>query len=294
MGKKKKKKGVFQWSLLALGFILGSVAVLIYFKYTELPKPVEVKPLAEVAPPVAEAPPVQAPPEEVLPPPSIPIPAPRARIAIVIDDMGPDIGKLRELFKTNVPITIAIMPNQRYSKETANEARKRGWDVILHLPMEPKDPSENDPGDGALLTAMTDEEIGALLSKDLSTVPGAIGVNNHMGSRFTEDEARMRVVLNLLKKRNMIFLDSRTTPNSVAGRLSRELGVRSAERNVFLDNTRDVGYIKGQISELVRIARRRGSAIGIGHPYPETIEALKGTATGFDDRGVRVDRKSVV
>lgn len=292
---KGNKKGLFKWGfLIFLGFILGAASVLIFLNYRGLFAPPEAH-YAPVAP--AIAPETAVPPEPVTPGPETspvapPMPAhPKGRIAIVIDDMGPDLGKLKELFNAGGPITIAIMPNQRHSAETAREAAKKGWDVILHLPMEPRDLADNDPGEDALLVAMSRDEIEAMLQKDLSSVPNAIGVNNHMGSKFTEDEERMRLVLASLKKRGMFFLDSRTSSDSVGGRVARDLGMRSAERSVFLDNTRDVDYIKGQIRELVSIASRKGSAIGIGHPYPETIEALRQTLPALGP-GIKVVRLS--
>ncbi|MBI4948772.1 MAG: divergent polysaccharide deacetylase family protein [Deltaproteobacteria bacterium] len=294
---KGNKKGLFQQGLLILfGFAVGAASVLIFLNYRGDFK-TRGADYARQAPPLAppaateEAAPV-APAPAPAPVPA-PVPAhPKARIAIVIDDMGPDLGKLKELFDAGGPITIAIMPNQRHSAETAKEAAKKGWDVILHLPMEPKDIVDNDPGDGALLTGMDRGEIEAVLAKDLSSVPNAIGVNNHMGSKFTEDEEKMRVVLGMLKKRGAFFLDSKTSPDSVAGRLAREMGLRSAERSVFLDNTRDVEYVKGQIRELVGIASRKGFAIGIGHPYPETIEALRQTLPSLRASGVKMVRLS--
>lgn len=275
------KKTGGPWGLVLLGFALGAVFVFLLVKYTGIWTP-EAPPI--VTPPVVAPP---TPPEEVkppeLPPEEIVLPPPSKlpRIAIVIDDMGQDMKKLRELVKIDSPITIAVLPNLRYSKETANEAHKNGLEVLLHMPMEPKDLNDNDPGAGALLTAMSSEDIKRRLEDDFKSIPFADGVNNHMGSKFTEDEARMKEVLSFIRNRNIFFLDSRTSSNSVAGKLARELGVRSADRNVFLDNSRDVKYIKGQIAEAVSIARKKGSAIAIGHPYPETIEALKESAASL-------------
>ncbi len=287
------KKGLFKRGLLILlGFVLGAASILVFLNYRGYFAPPDADYAREAPAPPAMT--EEAAPEPYTAPAPVPPPVPahpKGRIAIVIDDMGPDLSKLRELFEAGGPITIAIMPNQRHSAETAREAAKRGWDVILHLPMEPKDIVDNDPGEGALLTGMSSEEIDAVLQRDFASVPNVIGVNNHMGSKFTEDEEGMRSVLVALKKRGMFFLDSRTSPDSVGGRVARDLGMRSAERSVFLDNTRDVGYIKGQIRELVSIATRKGAAIGIGHPYPETIEALRQTLPALGP-GIRVVRLS--
>ncbi|MFQ5737028.1 MAG: divergent polysaccharide deacetylase family protein [Thermodesulfobacteriota bacterium] len=231
------------------------------------------------------------PPQTPAGPPAVPVPS-YPKLAIVIDDMGPDIGKLRELMRIGEPLTVAVMPYQRYSRATASEAYDNGLDVLMHLPMEPRDTVTHDPGKGALLVAMTPVEVRRQMEDDLGTVPHVIGVNNHMGSRFTEDTPHMREVLGFIRDKDLFFLDSRTSARSVGIRVAREMGVRNAGRNVFLDNTRDVGYIKGQLLEAVRIAKSRGSAIAIGHPYPETIQALAEALPGLDAAGVRAVRLS--
>ncbi len=292
MVRQRKNRGLLKWGgPLALGFAAGAAFVFFLFEYGYFQKPYhEEKPLIASIPEEKSLEPVtpEAPEAPEAPPKAYPM------VAIVIDDMGQDLEKLKEILKLREPITIAVMPNLRHSRDVANEAHSNGLEVILHLPMEPKDAEDNNPGNGALLTAMTADEVRAQVERDLMTVPNAIGVNNHMGSKFTEDEALMRAVLQVVKKRGMIFLDSRTSSNSVAGKLAKKLGVRNADRNVFLDNNRDVKYIKGQISELVAIARKRGRAIGIGHPYPETIEALKETVSGLDDIGIEVVKLSEI
>lgn len=304
MAKQKRKNSGYSWALLALGFLAGAVFVFALLRYggfeieTSRPKP---KPAARVAPPPAPPPPeevkppaVEETPGEPAAPAVIEVPRPSAKLAIVIDDMGTDMKKLRELVSLGSPVTIAVMPNMRFSRETSMEASAKGLEVIMHMPMEPKDVSDNNPGTDALLTAMTAEEIKALMEAGFKTVPDAIGINNHMGSKFTEDAVHMQAVLQLIKKKNMFFLDSRTSANSVGARLAREIGVRNADRNVFLDNNRDVKYIKGQIAEAVKIARKRGKAIAIGHPYPETIQALKESVPGLDDTGIEVVRISEI
>ena len=294
MGKKRKK--VKGWWMLAAGFVAGAALVLGALKFmgvlespepeaprVSLPKPVEVAP-----PEIVTVPPAEAPPE--MPVPSIV--APKPKLAIVIDDMGPDMKKLRDIIAVGEPISIAVMPDTRFSKEVSNEAGSKGLDVLVHMPMEPKDPAGHDPGVAALLVEMTPEEIAIRVEAGLKAVPGAIGLNNHMGSRFTEDEVKMRAVLKLMKQKGLIFLDSRTTSATVGGRLARELKVKSAERNIFLDNKREVAYIKGQLMKAARIARKRGKAVAIGHPYPETIEALKEALPGL--QGVEIVRVSEV
>ncbi len=221
-------------------------------------------------------------------PPSIPVPEPVARVAIVIDDMGTDLGKLESLIDLDVPVTVSVLPHLRHSRDVAEMAHASGLEVMLHLPMEPINPTVNNPGDGALFTGMPTDEIRSLLLADIESIPYLSGVNNHMGSRFTEDERGMRVVFEVLSQRGFFFLDSRTSPRSIALKLAHEFGVRSASRNVFLDNKREKEYIRGQFEELLRVARKRGRAIAIGHPYPETISVLKEALGSLEDEGIEV------
>lgn len=287
MGKRRKKTWAFTLTLVALGFIAGAAIAVLGLRYIGFEKAaprrphVSAPPQARVAPERAPAP-HEAPPAEEEPKPGPAIVPPRPKLAVVIDDMGPELSKVRELLKLGGPVTVAVMPKMRFSREVAGEARAGGLDVIVHMPMEPKDTDGHNPGNGALLVAMTDEEIAYLLEDGFKSVPGAIGLNNHMGSRFTEDPEKMRVVLSAVKDRGFLFLDSRTTSGTVGGALAREMKVRSAERNVFLDNKRDVDYIKGQLMEAAMIAKKRGKAVAIGHPYPETIRALREAFPGLE------------
>lgn len=289
MGKRRKKTGGYTLALIALGFITGAIIAVLGLKYMGFERTAPERPRASVPPPARVEPerrpvPHEAPPpieEEPVPGKAIPRP-PLPRLAVVIDDMGPDLNKLRELLALDKPVTIAVMPKMRYSKEVSREAASGGLDVIVHMPMEPRNTEGHNPGNGALLVAMTDEEIAYLLDEGFKSVPGAIGLNNHMGSRFTEDPEKMRVVLKNVKDRGLLFLDSRTSAETVGGSIARKLKVRSAERDVFLDNNRDVDYIKGQLMEAVRIARKSGKAVAIGHPYPETIRALKEAIPGIE------------
>jgi len=256
MGKGGKRKGgpVFILALLIFSFGLGALTMFFLEGYFKKPKPPS--------------------PEKMVLKEAAPFKKPAIRVAIVIDDMGGDLKKLRSLLAFDKRITVAVLPRLRFSKAAAVEAHRMGAEVLLHLPMEPEN-RINNPGGGALLTGMSVEEIKKMVASDISAVPYIDGVNNHMGSRFTENEALMRTVLGVLKENGFFFLDSRTSPHSVARRVAEELGVRYASRDVFLDNKRDRIYIRGQFKELLRIARKRGRAIAIGHPYPETIEVLK-------------------
>lgn len=301
MAKKRGKgKGSSAWGLVFIGVLIGIAAVIVFFYYRRIeapPRPV-VPPSIPVPP--SDIHPVVPPVTRPVPPtahPSIPtsrIATPDAlpRLAIVIDDMGQDLRKLDELFKVGSPITIAVLPYLQYSSATATKTHQAGWEVILHVPMEPQGADEHDPGKGALWTAMTPAEVRGQLDGDIKGVPYAIGMNNHMGSKFTEDAPLMREVLAVAKKNKMFFLDSRTSSKSVAARLAREMGVASAGRSVFLDNERDAASIKKRINEAVHLAKKHGSAIAIGHPYPETIKALQEIIPGLSGSEISVVRLS--
>jgi polysaccharide deacetylase 2 family uncharacterized protein YibQ len=274
-GKKGKKKDSFVWGFVFLGFAVGLLILAVLVRYGGLGGYVPGKKAGRVS---------EVPVEVAVP--ELP------RVAIVIDDLGHDLRRLRDLLEVDAEITVAVIPHLKYSRDVSREAHLKGWEVLLHLPMEPKDSVRNDPGKGALLTSMRASEVRAQVVEDLGEVPHAAGINNHMGSRFTENETLMRAVLDVVKARGMFFLDSRTTPGSVAGRLLTEMGVKGVERNVFLDNTRSPEYIRGQIRELISIARKNGKAVAIGHPYPETIETLRGSMETLHSEGIEVVRLS--
>lgn len=140
--------------------------------------------------------------------------------------------------------------------------------------MEPMEYPEVDPGVGALLSSMTPDDLLDQLQEDLDSVPLAVGVNNHMGSRLTQDPARMRQIFTILKKRNLFFVDSLTSPQSCCQQSALLLKLKFAQRHVFLDHVQDQNAIRFQIKRLVSMARKHGKAIGIGHPYPATWEVL--------------------
>ncbi|VAW37165.1 hypothetical protein MNBD_DELTA02-1251 [hydrothermal vent metagenome] len=214
--------------------------------------------------------------------------APQLRGAIIIDDMGARMSRFRSLAELDYKVTVSVLPHLRYSGRLAREAGDLGFEVILHLPMEPVNTAVYRPGKGALYTSMEPGAIRGLLAADIADVPGIKGVNNHMGSKFTRDSDAMGVVLEVLAKRGLFFIDSKTSSGSVAGKLAGRYGVKTASRDVFLDNEQDKDYIKGQFKEFIKAVKRRGSAIAIGHPYPETIEVLKETQEELREAGIKV------
>ena len=209
--------------------------------------------------------------ETPAPPPEI-LPGAGARVAVVIDDLGRSLADLDTLDALGVPLTYAVLPFETHTPEVVVELRRRRHEVLVHLPMEPANGA--DPGPGALTRAMGRRELVHATREALAAVPGAVGVNNHMGSGLSTDPRAMRTVLGVLAKRGLFFLDSRTTVDTVAYRVATSLGIPAAERQVFLDRDPTAEEITHQFRRLLTLARERGSAIAIGHPYPETLDVL--------------------
>jgi polysaccharide deacetylase 2 family uncharacterized protein YibQ len=207
---------------------------------------------------------------------AVPPSPPENRVAIIIDDMGDSLEVLQEICSLDQPITISILPYSAYAEETARVAHENGLEVMLHLPGESLNHEEgNSSTVGLIKSDMSEEEVRSLVEESLSRVPYIKGVNNHMGSKITQEEPIMRPILDLLKSRKLYFLDSRTTAESVAFDLAREMGLRTAYRNVFLDSSVGVDYSKKKIIDLFKFSQKTGKAIGIGHPFPETLQALR-------------------
>lgn len=196
-------------------------------------------------------------------------------VAIVIDDLGYQKPVALGFIDLEIPLTLSLMPQAPFSREIAKAAFLKGKEILLHIPMEPKAYPEIDPGPGVLLTSMTDTEIQQIVEKALGAFPNIVGVNNHMGSRFTEDQEKMAVVLRTIKGKKLFFLDSRTTSQSTTLTVASQLGVKAIERDLFLDHIPYEEAIRGQLEALIRLAQARGSAVGCGHPYPQTLRVIK-------------------
>ncbi|WP_161794867.1 divergent polysaccharide deacetylase family protein [Desulfonatronum thioautotrophicum] len=198
------------------------------------------------------------------------------RLVVVIDDLGENLHLARELAALSFPVTFAVLPHLSHTREVARIGAAANLDVILHQPMEPLDyPHRADPGPGALFVEMDDKQILGILRENLAQIPQAIGINNHMGSRFTADAAGMNTVFEELKRQELFFLDSLTTGNSVADQQARKIGLSHLRRHIFLDNIPNVQAILFQLRKAEQLAHSQGQVIAIGHPYPETLEALK-------------------
>jgi uncharacterized protein len=196
-------------------------------------------------------------------------------VVIVIDDLGYQRQLALDFIELDAPLTFSFLPQAPFAEELVLLAHQKGKVTLLHLPMEPKEYPQVNPGPKALLTGMSNEEIRNILETDLDAFPQVAGVNNHMGSRFTEDRDKMTLVLTLIKKRNLFFLDSRTTPYSAILPLASQMGVKAVQRDIFLDNIVEADAIRGQLELLIRLAQERGFAVACGHPYPQTLQAIK-------------------
>jgi len=202
-----------------------------------------------------------------------------SKVVIIVDDLGRDKTSADRFSAISTGLTFSILPDLPHSSYVEDLARKKNMEVMLHLPMEPKAISgynADDAGEGVLMVGQTKEAILRSLDRDLSAVPTAVGVNNHMGSKFTESRELMELVLRRLKSKGMFFVDSLTTSNSQGYEVARELGMKEAKRDYFLDDkTKGKEYVKRQLDKLVAKSEKNGFAIGICHPYPTTIEAFE-------------------
>jgi polysaccharide deacetylase 2 family uncharacterized protein YibQ len=211
----------------------------------------------------------------------------KAKVAIIIDDIGYQIEIAEQIMSLNYPVAISVLPFLPHSQFVAQMAKEKGLTVLLHLPMEPHN-ANTDPGKGAIFTTMNEHEIKAKILANLKDIPNVDGVNNHMGSKATEDEFIMRTILHELKERNLFFIDSMTSPHSIGYQLSKEMGLKTAQRTVFLDNEQNIDYIRNQVVVLKNTALKYGSAIAIGHPYCNTIDVLKELESIVESESVEI------
>ncbi len=218
---------------------------------------------------------------------------PNGRAVIIFDDAGGSLADLEPIIGLGRPVTVSVLPGLRYSREVAARAQAAGLQVFLHLPVEPEDPSRN-LGPGGVTTAMSEEEIAATVRADLAWVPGAAGMNNHMGSRGTADERLMRAILEVAKERGLIFIDSMTSPRSVGVRVAAEMKIPTAARDIFLDNEDEAEAIRQQLRRLIALAKQRGTAVAIGHVQRMTAHVLQELLPEFDRQGIEIVPVSTV
>lgn len=197
-------------------------------------------------------------------------------IAIIIDDLGYRHRHDLEALRLPGPVAFAILPHSPHAEEMSALARRDGKDVLLHLPMEAVKAEQNRfLGPGGLMLDMDHAEFLDTLQQNFRSVPDAIGVNNHMGSLLTKHAGRMEWLMEYLKSNGKFYVDSMTSNMSVAGTVAARTKVPSLSRDVFLDNHQDAQDIRIQFRELIDTAHRKGAALAIGHPHPETIAVLR-------------------
>ncbi len=221
-------------------------------------------------------------------PPPVPREVKRPRIAIIMDDLGRDMATGRALVEIGLPITFSILPGEKNAARIAELAHRNGREVLIHIPMEPQGYPLVDPGEDALFIDFPPEEIRQRMRAFIARVPHAAGGNNHMGSRFTESSEGMQAVLDVMGESGLFFVDSLTSSRSVGFREARRKGIPAAARDVFLDNVAEEGAIAAQMRKLTALAMRQGSAIGICHPYPATLEVLRRQAPELEKLGIDV------
>jgi len=198
----------------------------------------------------------------------------RPRVAIIIDDMGYHHNIGNHLLALELNLSFSFLPDAPFVLEQEEQAYQLGRDVMVHLPMEAAD-ARWDPGPGALFLSAPAKEQLVILKHDLAAVPHAIGANNHMGSKFTRNRPAMRRILTELKAQGLFFVDSFTTAQSIGLTEAQAMGLKTNRRHVFLDNVQDPAKICIQLDRLAALAVRQHSAIGIGHPYQATLDALR-------------------
>jgi polysaccharide deacetylase 2 family uncharacterized protein YibQ len=210
-----------------------------------------------------------------------------ARLAIILDDLGNDRAAADAIFALPYALTISVLPNHAHSVDIAEEARRRGYEVMLHLPMQSV--GKEMPETQELHPGMPAGDIPVLFEQMMQSVPNAVGVNNHQGSQATADPALMEELMPVLQKWNLFYVDSRTTAATVAYDTAQRLGVRSGFRNVpFLDDVAEVSAVRKQLELALRGAKDKGEAIAIGHPHPATLQALREILPQAESRGVHL------
>ena len=215
-------------------------------------------------------------------------------IAIVMDDMGVDRKKSARVVKNlNPSVTLSFLPYSTNIQEQVDAAMERGYEVILHLPMEPDRKTVN-PGPNHLAVGMTKEQIQKNLLVNLDGFSGYVGVNNHMGSKFSRDRTGVEIVMKEIKKRGVFFLDSRTTLHTILRKVAQEHGISVTYRDVFLDHLETPEFVAAALDKVEDIARLRGSAVAIGHPKDITLDALEAWLPEVEAKGFKLVPLSAV
>ncbi|MDJ0887428.1 MAG: divergent polysaccharide deacetylase family protein [Desulfobacterales bacterium] len=216
-----------------------------------------------------------------------------ARIALIIDDIGLSRSIVRSFLKIPADLTFAVLPHLTYSHQLALEIHDQGRELLLHQPMEPFDPQLS-PGPGAVYVEDSKDQINRVVAANITSVPHAIGVNNHMGSRFTSSSPAILNALQTIKREGLFFIDSMTSHQSCAYHTACRIRMRAGRRDAFLDTVRHPDAIIYRLYQLVNCALVTGTAIGIGHPFPETAAAIHQFSAEIEGTGVEITSISSV
>jgi uncharacterized protein len=259
-------------------------------------RPVEpvVKPRATKIPRFEIYPEKEVPPHKPIPKSVSAISKELPKIAIIIDDIGYDKKIVEKFLGLDAVFTFSILPYSPFQKSIARSVHSKGFDVMLHLPMEPNEYPMVNPGPGALLTSMSPDQLINQLDRDLDSVPFIQGANNHMGSKMTTVSTQLYQIFSVLKKRKLFFIDSRTTTETLCKPSAYLLQVPFAQKDVFLDHIQTPDFIRKQIRRLIHIANSHGEAIGIAHPHEVTYDVLREVLPELKKRAILVNASDVV
>ena len=278
-GRKGKKSRKYLYLLVSVG-VIGSLALFFLLRTKPVEKKV-IQPMPPVPSPAAKLPEEGKKEKE---PPSKPVP----RLALIIDDGGYNVDKVKPLMEIDRPFTLAVLPNTPHARKVALLAHQEGAEVMLHLPMEPKENNRYSLEPDTVLVGMDKGEIQAILQRGLREIPHVRGVNNHMGSKATEDPLVMKALMEVLKKEGLYFVDSHTSPHSVGPRLAHQAGVASGSNDRFIDQEKDLEKIKKAIRLAMKKAKQEGKAIAIGHPHPLTARAIREMVPEIEEAGIKL------
>ena len=222
------------------------------------------------------------------------VPAKLPKVAIIIDDIGYDKNIAQKFLDLDAVLTFSILPYSPHDKKIAKMAHSKGFDVMLHLPMEPNEYPLINPGPGVLLTSMSPDQLINQLNEDLNDVPFVKGVNNHMGSKMTTVAPQLYQIFSVLKKRKLYFIDSRTTVDTLYGPSAQLLQIPFAQKDVFIDHIPKPDFIRKTIHRLIKIAGSHGEAIGIAHPHTTTYEVLREMLPELKEKTILVRASDIV
>ena len=214
------------------------------------------------------------------------------RLAVVIDDIGFNLKRDQRFMQMNIPITFSVIPGLSHSRASARLIRDSGHDLLVHLPMEPFDYPRQNPGPNPLMLHQGQSVIRERMTAYLEELPGAVGASNHMGSAYTFDPVRMGIVQGMVHKKKLFFLNSRTSTSPVPSSIARANGYAYLQRDVFLDHKVSESAIRSELRRAIALARKKGSAVAIGHPHPETFRVLQRDLVQRAPKGMKLVRLS--